>query len=156
MKKITALIIIILVLLTHPAFAERTDKKFRHRQKNERKAFWSQQKSENRDFKRRLNNIPPEERASEIAKHRETQFNENRAFREKLHVENMALLKEKLAKNKKLTDAEKTDLINFTENQYRETLSFRDQQHAEDMAFFERIANDSVMTQEQKKQAIKD
>jgi len=160
-KKLISLIAISFIIHASPVFAEHGEHhgdhhEFRQGQKEKKKAFWSEQKAENKEFRQGLKDLPPEQRTAAVAQHRETQFGENKAFREKIHSENTAFLKDKLANNKKLTETEKTDLINFLENQHQENVSFRDQRHSANMAFFEKIANDSSLTQEQKKQAIKD
>ena len=68
----------------------------------------------------------------------------------------MVFLKTKLANNNRLSDFRKSELINYFENQYQENVSFRDTRYGENIAKFESIANDSNLTQEQKKAAIKD
>lgn len=155
MKKIVSFILIGFILSVGNVFAERGDKKeFRQGHKQDRKAFWSTKRAENKEFRKEVKALPEGERASAVVQHREGQYTEAKEFREKMHGENMAFLQDKLAKNQKLTDAQKTDLIEFMEKQHQENISFRDQQHAESMAFFEQIANDSNLTQEQKKEAI--
>ncbi len=157
MKKIIASLIAVgFMFATTSAFAYGEHQTFRYEQKEKRKTFWAGQKAENREFRGGLKNLPPEQRASAIAQHRKGQFSENKAFREKLHNENMTYLKDKLANNKKLNDAQKTDLINFMDKQYQENTSFRDQRHSDNMAFFQQVANDATLSQEQKKQAIRE
>lgn len=94
------------------------------------------------------------EKASAIKEHRETSQKEKKSISEKMHQENLDFLKKKLAKNTRLTEAEKTELISHFERQYKENVSFRDQKYSEDVAFFEQIADNKTMTQEQKKAAI--
>jgi len=54
-----------------------------------------------------------------------------------------------------LSEEQKNELMNFFESQYQGNVSFRDQRQAENVAFLEKIANDTSLTQEQKKEAIK-
>ncbi len=73
----------------------------------------------------------------------------------RVHQKNRDFLKNKLANNTKLTDAQKSELANYMESQNQENISFRDQRHSENVAFFKQIANNPDMTMEQKKAAIK-
>ena len=73
----------------------------------------------------------------------------------KRHEENMATLKEKLAKNKKLTDADKEEICKFVEEQYGENVSFRDEQFAENLKFLEELGNTDGLTKDQIKDKIK-
>ena len=128
---------------------------FRQEQKTERKEYRQEQKSENKAFRETLKGKTGEERAEAIKSHHEVQQVEKKAFNAQQHQENMTALKNKLANNTKLSDAQKAELIEQFESQYQENVSFRDARYAENVAFFEQIANNADMTQEQKKAAIK-
>ncbi len=156
MKKLLVLIALFGFLTTQMAYAKSDHNGFHSGQKGKRKEHYQQQKTENKEFRKTLKNMSPEEKTSAVKKHRDTQYGENKAFHEKMHQEKIAHLKEKLATDKKLTDAQKTDLINFYETQYQENAALRDKQHEENTAFFEKIAADSTLSQEQKKQALRD
>ena len=73
----------------------------------------------------------------------------------KHHEDNMAILKEKLAKAKRLTDAEKEEIMNFFEQQFDENVSFRDGQFTENLAFLDELAGQEGLTKEQFKEKIK-
>ena len=87
--------------------------------------------------------------------HRETQYQENKAFDVQEHQKNTSFLESKLAANTKMTQAQKTELINHFESQYQENVNFRDQRHNANIAYFQKIANDPSLIPEQKKAAIK-
>ncbi|MBI2440273.1 MAG: hypothetical protein HYV35_02765 [Lentisphaerae bacterium] len=126
------------------------------KQEQERREHIKQQKLENAAFRESLKGMTPAERKAALAAHRQAQFEENKDFRQQQHEENLAFLKARLAKNSKLTDAQKEELINFFEEQYQESVDFRAAQHQENVAFFESIANDASLTMAQKKEAIRD
>ena len=159
MKRLLTISFITLCLISPQfAFAEHGQKmkSFHKELKQERMEYWKTQKAENKEFRKGFKDLPPEEKAKAMREYHKTQYAENKAFREKLHQENADFLKTKLEHNKKLSGAQKTELINFLENQYQENVSFRERQHAENVAFFESIANNPNMTQKERKQAIKD
>ena len=158
MKKIIlSLVIGMCFILPRFAFAEQGVRKAFHQgQKQKRMEYRQEQRHENKEFRTGIKDLSSEERVKAIHEHHQTQFSENKAFREQMHNQNAEFLKTKLANNKRLTDAQKTELINFMENQSQENVSFREKQHGENVAFFEQIANDPNMTQKQRKQAIKE
>lgn len=128
----------------------------RIQQKKERQKQIQQQKLENKEFRQSTKDLQGKEKTDAIVQHRETQYQENKAFTQQQHDENMAFLKEKLAKNTKLTDAQKTELTTFFESQYQENVSFRDKQHNENIAYFQSVANDSTLTIDQQKAKLKE
>lgn len=69
--------------------------------------------------------------------------------------DNISFLKERLANNKKLSNSQKDELVNFFENQYQEKVAVLDSKRSIESAYFEMIANDPELTQKQKKDAIK-
>lgn len=154
----TITLVAICLILPQIALAEHDQemKGFRHELKQKKMEHWKTQKGENKEFRKTLKQLPPEERAKAVIGHRQTQYSENKTFREQRHKENMDFLKAKLEHNKKLSDAQKTELINFFENQYQENTSFREKQHAENIAFLQSIADNPNLTQEQRKQSIRE
>lgn len=156
-KKIVSLMILSCFAVSGAAFAEKGEKKAWHTgQKEKRKEHHAEQHQENKEFRQSLKGKTGQEKAEAIKSHHDSQFAENKAFREKMHSENSAFLKEKLANNKNLTDAQKNELVSAMESQYQGNQAFRDQQHSENTAFLQGVANDAGMTQEQRRQAIKD
>ena len=131
-------------------------REYRHEQMEKRKEFREEEHKENQEFHKSLKSMTPEQRAEAMKKHHAEEIEERKAFHTKMHEENMEALKSRLANNSKLTDAQKNELTAFFENQYQENVSFRDAQHKENMEFFAKIANDSGLTMEQKKQAIRE
>lgn len=156
MKKILMLIVLSGFLMGQIAYAESNHKSFRSDLKHQRKEHFQQQKRENKEFRKTLKDLPADQRSGAITDHRAKQHTENKAFRDQLHQEKLAHLRENLGKNKKLTEAEKNELINYYESQYQENVAFRDKQHEENTAFFEKIAADTSLSGEQKKKAIKE
>jgi hypothetical protein len=74
---------------------------------------------------------------------------------QKRHNAFIAKLKSRLAKIKKLTDEEKTDIVAFYEQQYQENVEHRSQQHEENMKFFDALIDETGATAEQIKAQIK-
>ena len=68
--------------------------------------------------------------------------------------QNMAALKERLANNRSMADAQKTELVQCMEKQFTDDVNLREKRHEAAMLFFEQIANDPNMKQDQKKAAI--
>lgn len=107
-------IVLVAVLFAAPAlvWAEGGEKgAFQQQQKAKVKGYKEQQRKENKEFRESLKGKAPEEKVSAIKEHRQTQYEENKELREKMHKENREFLQGKLANNKKLTDAEKGELI---------------------------------------------
>jgi LmbE family N-acetylglucosaminyl deacetylase len=80
---------------------------------------------------------------------------ENTAFAAEQTEKRRVFLTQSLAANTQLTDAQKADLIAFHENQWKENEATRETRYQESVAFFQKIAADNSLTQEQKKAAIK-
>ena len=125
MKK---MIIIIVVLGTALFFAPAilwADSAFRQQQKAERKVHRTQQQEENKAFHDSLQGLTAEQKAAALKAHHETQSQENKTFNAQQHQENSTFLKNRLASNTKLTDAQKSELISFFEvHLYSFQLSF--------------------------------
>ena len=128
----------------------------RQQQRQERIGHIQEQRQEDAAFQQSLAGMTAEQRKAAVAEHRKTQGLENKAFSQQQHAENMTFLKDRLANNTKLTDAQKDELINYFEQQYQQGVDFRSTQHQENVTFFQSIANNSSLTQAQKKQAILD
>lgn len=86
---------------------------------------------------------------------RDAEFKSRMAEFQKKHDEMIATRKEQLAKNKRLTDAEKQGVINFCEQQYKESVDFRNTQHAETMKFLDSLARQTDLTKDQIKDKLK-
>ena len=152
--------IVFVAVFMVPAFVsgrqgrDKQNREFHRQQQQERMEYQYQQRQENLNLRKTLPEMTPEERQEAIRQHRDIQYQENRAFKEKMHEENMAFLKERLSHNKRLTEQQKEELIHFYEQQHDENINFRDQQHKENVDLFEKIANDPDMTYEEKKAAV--
>ena len=101
----------------------------RQQQKQERVGHVKEQKQENTAFRQTLKGMTPKERKAAVIEHRKTQGQENKVFNQQQHAENTAFLKKRLESNKKLTDTQKDELINFFEQQYQQGADFRSTQH---------------------------
>lgn len=91
---------------------------------------------------------------AKIKEKREAKYTEKTAQWEKKHADFGVKLNERLAKNKKLSDADKAEILSFFEEQYGENTAFRDEQHGENMAFLDSLA-DSGLSKDQIKEKIK-
>lgn len=69
--------------------------------------------------------------------------------------QSMDSLNNRFANETKLTDAEKNELISCFKDEYQKNIPYRDELYSGNVAFFEKIANNQNLTQEQKKAAIK-
>lgn len=155
--KLISMVVLSLVAFSGVAFAEKGEHKaWKAEQKEKTKAHFSQQKQENREFRKDLKGKTGQERAEAIKAHHEQQFAENKDFREKMHAEKTAALKDKLAKNPNLTEAQRNELLSAMENQYKGKQDFRNQRHEENTAFLQKVGNDTSLTQDQRRQAIKE
>jgi hypothetical protein len=99
-----------------------------------------QQKDEGKDAKNELKEKKIEAMKAQLAKQ---------------HADNVAFLKEKLAKSK-LTDVQQEEIISFVEKQYGERLALRDERAKDLVAYIETLAADETQTMEQKKAALKE
>jgi hypothetical protein len=112
-------------------------------------------KADNKKFRESLKDMSKADRVKAIEEHRLTRFRENDAFRQKLHEDEMAFLKERLSANTKLTDADKEDLLRVFDEQYKENVLILRQRNADMMVFFEKTANDPALTTAQKHEELK-
>jgi hypothetical protein len=94
-------------------------------------------------------------RMAERKEARDAKHDARMAEWQKRHDAFIANLTARLANNKKLTDAEKTDIVAFFEKQYKENVTFRSEQHDENMKFFDTLIGGTDTTAEQIKAQLK-
>ena len=158
MKTINILTIATLVPFTFSGAAlaaEENLKPFWQGRQNKRQEFRTQLREENRSFRQSLKDKSPEEKKAAMLQHRQDIAAKREAFHTQNHTESMEALKAKLARNTRLTDAQKNELLDYYEKQYQGNSDFYAKQAAGNHAFFEKIANDSTLTQAQRKEAIR-
>jgi len=68
----------------------------------------------------------------------------------------MDSLEEKLSNNDKLTEAEKQEILSEAENKYQKKVGRGEQRRAESQAYVEKIHNDTSLTPEEKRKAVKE
>lgn len=150
------LVMVVSFMVPQAAFAEHGEETTFHQgQREKAKEYRAGEKKEFQEFKKTLEGKSDEEKAKAITEYRKTNRAEHQEFRQKMHTEKMAFMEERLAQNKKLTEAEKKDLLKFIEDQHIKRMAHREGQHAENYDLLSKIANDSSLTPEQKKEAIK-
>ena len=155
--KICRVFVIFLVAISMPVWAGGDAvKDYRQQEKEEITEYLKQQMQEAKAFSESLKGMPAAEKKKVIIAHREAQYEKGRLLRRQKHEEYMVLLKERLAKNDKLTQDEKNAIISFFESQYKEDMEFLDKQHVENMAFFEQITRDTKMIRAARREAIRD
>jgi hypothetical protein len=86
---------------------------------------------------------------------RESQRAKRMASKDARHQKQMTELIAKLAQDKKLTDAQRNEILATKEKQYQDNLTRMNQRQKEDAAFFQKINNDPNMTPEQRQEAVK-
>lgn len=156
MAKPLVLIIVFLVFAS-PCFADKQGaerKEFRAQQKAKLDDFKQQMQVENHHFRESIKGMNPDDKTAAMKVHYEERFDDRRAMREKMYLENKDFLMQRLSKNKKLTDAQKSELIKSFEAQYDENVSLRDKQHREFVEFFTKTAGNPDMSIEERKAAI--
>jgi hypothetical protein len=112
-------------------------------------------KDENKKFRENIKAMPKEDRTKAIEQNRLIRFRENETFRQKLHEDDMSFLKERLATTGQLTDNEKQELLAVYDVEYKENVLFLQQRNQDMMTFFEKISQDTTLTQTQKREALK-
>lgn len=149
--------ILALLLTTSLAWAEKEGKgAFRQGMKAKHQEFRSEMKSENRAFIDSMKDKSPEEKKAAMVAHRDEEHAKRMEFNGKMYEERQTELKKRLAGNSKLTDDQKNELVSFYEQQHQDAVAHREGQFNENKSFFEQIANDASLTQEQRKAAIKE
>lgn len=103
------------------------------------KAHREQQKQENQDFRKSLNNLEPGERISSIKEHMGEKYQEKINFQKTLHQEKMTKLRDQLSQNEKLTEAQKNEIIDFHDNQYNNNMKFHEQHYSENLNFIDEL-----------------
>lgn len=145
------------LILALPCSADKKSaehKALRAEQKAKLEDFQQQMRVENEHFRESVKGMKPEDKMAAMKAHYEGQFDERKAMREKMYKENKDFLMQRLSKNKKMTDEQKSELIKSFEAQYDENVSLRDKQHREFVEFFTKTAGNSNMSVEEKKAAL--
>ena len=91
-----------------------------------------------------------EKRAEKIAERKEARDVKHDAKMvewQKRHDAFIAKLTARLANTKKLTDAEKAEIMAFNEQQYQENVAYRSGQHEENMKFLDTLTGDTTAEQ---------
>jgi hypothetical protein len=91
----------------------------------------------------------------QIKEKRDTEFKARVAGFQKKHDEMVAKRNERMAKNKRLTDVEKQDIINSFDQQYKENMDFLTAQHEKAMKFLDSLAAQTNLTKDQVKEQLK-
>jgi len=95
----------------------------------------------------------------DVRQYRQHQREMRADYKEYFRQQNSIVMKEKLTKNKELTEYEKEDLIVFFQNQqeiwYEKVVPLKDPRYAGDLVLFEKISNDPNIEFQDKKTAIK-
>ena len=122
---------------------------------DEKKAPQTAQKQENKVPVKTPKEKSPEELQVAVLKQREALVAQNKVFQQAIHEKQMGELKAKLAKNTKLTVAQKDEILASREKQYSEIRAYEENRRVENAAFFQKLSSDSKMTEEQKREAIR-
>jgi LmbE family N-acetylglucosaminyl deacetylase len=138
------------------AFAVNENKEFHQQQKAKINEHITTQKAENKEFRGTLKGMTPGQKKEAIVVHRDQQKTENMGFRKDLYDQNRAKLQQRLASNKKLNDQQRADLLMAFDDNYTDRSGHREMQYQENADFISKISNDTTLTQDQKKAAIKD
>lgn len=170
------------IVLAQESTDEKQVREFGQDQEAQRREHKQEQKEENKVFSESLKGESSAERSEDIESQRSTRDQDNKKFNAgmlrqskdfhtqqdvkkqerlqaqedaKIPQESMDSLSGRFAKENKLTDAEKNELVSCFKEQYQKNISYRDEMYSGNVAFFGQIANDQSLTQEQKKAAIK-
>ncbi len=125
-------------------------------QKQERQAHRNQMREETKAFHESLKGLPESERLQAMQEYAEARYQKNLTFNAQQYQENLAGLKENLAANAKLTDAQRTEIIACFEKQHLENTEFNAQRHAANQAFMQSLMQDTSLTPEQRRQKMKE
>lgn len=128
----------------------------RKERKEEKKAFKDKQKTERKEFKQSLKEKSPEERKQAMQQFNQQQLAEKKAFYAERNAENMAMLKERLTKNPKLSDAQRTEILSHFQAQQNENVAYNETSQKKITEFMGKIGADQTMTPEQRKTAIQE
>jgi membrane-associated HD superfamily phosphohydrolase len=97
----------------------------------------------------------PAEKQAVLLGPRGTQVVENKTFQQGIYDRQITELKVKLAKDAKLTEAQRNEILAAREDRYRKNEAFRSKRRSENIAFFQNFANDPGMTEQEKREAIR-
>ena len=126
-----------------------------NKNKEENKEQRVEQKQEDPQLRPTLKEKTPEEKQAAIQERRETQAAENKVSQQGMLDKQMGELKVKLAKNTKLTEAQKNEILAARKKQYEKNTAYGDQRRSENNTFFQNFVNDPSMTENQKREAIR-
>jgi hypothetical protein len=122
---------------------------------DEKKAPRVEQKQKQKVTAKTAKEKSPEELQVAVLKQREALVAQNKAFQQAIHERQMGELKAKLAKNTKLTVAQKDEILASREKQYTETRAYEEKRRVENADFFQKLTSDPKMTEDQKREAIR-
>lgn len=134
--------------------AAHADEAAKGARKEKAQAYKAQQQTENKAFRQSLKDVPEGQREAAIVAHRNSQFEENLAAHAKMHDQQMAQLRSKLADNKNLTDAQKQEIIAKAEQEYQNNVAQAKARHAETMSYAQQVRNDPNLSPNQKKEKM--
>lgn len=148
MKKIP-IVLAFLILCLPPSLSAGERGGFRKENKDRIKAYWQQQKRENKEFRQSLRQSGKDEgqKTAAIKEHRQTQYGENVAFRDQLYEERTAYILE----NEKFNEDQKQAILHHIETQYNENADFRAHRHQEYLNLLDALAARPDLSQEQRK-----
>ncbi len=157
MKKTLSMLVGLLFLISATALAENAQfEKFYKQQNKKRDGFSMLQIRKSKKLDKSLKGKTQAEIKAEKNRFRENRYKESVAFNEKIHKENMAFLKKQLARNNKLTNAQREERLNHMELQYQKKTALIEQYRKERIAFKDKMDNNDSLTPEQKAEALQD
>ena len=150
MKNRTILLMCSFVILVSSAAVAQEGKEKWAEHKAERKAFKETQKQENQAFRESVKDMSPEDRKAARKQHRESQKLENQDFRDKMHQEKI----DHIQNNDQLTDEQKAERIKKVHENRAEAKAHHEAQKGENEAFRDGLSDD--LSKKEKREAIKE
>ncbi len=100
-----------------------------------------------------LKTLPQALRSQAIAENHEKQYTEDKEFRDRMHRDLMEKLKQELATDKKMTPAQKVEVINFQESKYQARIAYLEKRHWGDRDFYQTVLSNPKLTAAERQDA---
>jgi len=100
-----------------------------------------------------LKTMPQALRSQVIAENHERQYTEDKEFRDRMHKDLMEKLKQEIATDKKMSPAQKVEVVNFQESKYQARVAYFEKRHLGDRTFYQSVLSNPNLTAAERQDA---
>lgn len=149
-----ALTAVLLSPSLQPSFAGETEwNTYVKKQQDEWQAHNHQNFQDMMKLQADLKTMPQALRSQVIAENHERQYTEDKEFRDRMHKDLMEKLKQEIATDKKMSPAQKVEVVNFQESKYQARVAYFEKRHLGDRGFYQNVLSNTKLTAVERQEA---